>query len=146
MRSALRDTKTDRTVISLSRSYSGVNTTIPVGGRIWQTLLEMRLKVHQAETQLLASTDQRQWPWPQEHRYWRILKIRRDGGPDNIQQNHHTTGKAVCLESRGALDTYVVCALSLSRVRLFETPWTVVEQASLFMGTETFSRQEYWRG
>ena len=32
---------------------------------------------------------------------------------------------------------------SLSRVRLFATPWTVVYQAPLYMG---FSRQEYWRG
>ena len=32
---------------------------------------------------------------------------------------------------------------SLSRVRLFEIPWTVVYQASLSMG---FSRQEYWSG
>ena len=32
---------------------------------------------------------------------------------------------------------------SLSRVRLFATPWTVAYQASLSMG---FSRQEYWRG
>ena len=31
----------------------------------------------------------------------------------------------------------------LSRVRLFETPWTVAYQASLSMG---FSRQEYWSG
>ena len=30
-----------------------------------------------------------------------------------------------------------------SRVRLFETPWTVACQASLSMG---FLRQEYWRG
>ena len=30
---------------------------------------------------------------------------------------------------------------SLSRVRLFAIPWTVVHQASLSMG---FSRQEYW--
>ena len=29
----------------------------------------------------------------------------------------------------------------LSRVRLFETPWTVTHQAPLSMG---FSRQEYW--
>ena len=33
------------------------------------------------------------------------------------------------------------CAQSLSRVRLFATPWTVALQASLFMGS---SRQEYW--
>ena len=31
----------------------------------------------------------------------------------------------------------------LSRVRLFETPWTVDYQASLSM---EFSRQEYWSG
>ena len=34
-----------------------------------------------------------------------------------------------------------VCVKSLSRVRLFATPWTVACQAPLFMG---FSRQEYW--
>ena len=32
---------------------------------------------------------------------------------------------------------------SLSRVRLFATPWTVAYQAPLSMG---FSRQEYWGG
>ena len=32
---------------------------------------------------------------------------------------------------------------SLSRVRLFVTPWTVAHQAPLTMG---FSRQEYWSG
>ena len=36
-----------------------------------------------------------------------------------------------------------VCAKSLSRVRLFATPWTVAHQAPLSMG---FSRQEYWSG
>ena len=36
------------------------------------------------------------------------------------------------------------CVLSrFSRVRLFETPWTVAHQAPLPMG---FSRQEYWNG
>ena len=34
-------------------------------------------------------------------------------------------------------------AQSLSRVRLFATPWTVACQASPSMG---FSRQEYWSG
>ena len=34
-------------------------------------------------------------------------------------------------------------AQSLSRVRLFVTPWTVAHQAPLSMG---FSRQEYWGG
>ena len=32
---------------------------------------------------------------------------------------------------------------SLSRVRLFATPWTVAHQAPLAMG---FSRQQYWSG
>ena len=32
---------------------------------------------------------------------------------------------------------------SLSRVRLFVTPWTITYQAPLSMG---FSRQEYWSG
>ena len=32
---------------------------------------------------------------------------------------------------------------SLSRVRLFATPWTVAYQAPLSMG---FSRQQYWSG
>ena len=32
---------------------------------------------------------------------------------------------------------------SLSRVRLFATPWTVARQAPLSMG---FSRQAYWSG
>ena len=32
---------------------------------------------------------------------------------------------------------------SLSRVRLFATPWTVAHQAPQSMG---FSRQEYWSG
>ena len=34
-------------------------------------------------------------------------------------------------------------ARGLSRVRLFETPWTVARQALLSM---EFSRQEYWSG
>ena len=36
-----------------------------------------------------------------------------------------------------------VCALSLTRVWLFETPWAVPRQAPLSMG---FSRQECWSG
>ena len=36
-----------------------------------------------------------------------------------------------------------VSVKSLSRVRLFATPWTVAHQAPLSMG---FSRQEYWSG
>ena len=36
-----------------------------------------------------------------------------------------------------------VCALSLSSVQLFSTPWTVTHQAPLSLG---FSRQEHWSG
>ena len=36
-----------------------------------------------------------------------------------------------------------MCVKSLSRVRLFATPWTVALQAPLSMG---FFRQEYWSG
>ena len=36
-----------------------------------------------------------------------------------------------------------VLVQSLSRVRLFSTPWTVARQAPPSMG---FSRQEYWSG
>ena len=38
---------------------------------------------------------------------------------------------------------FPVCLKSLSRVRLFATPWTVAYQVPPFMG---FSRQEYWSG
>ena len=41
------------------------------------------------------------------------------------------------------LDLDKVKVKSLSRVRLFATPWTVAYQAPLSMG---FSRQEYWSG
>ena len=40
-------------------------------------------------------------------------------------------------------DIYKVKVKSLSRVRLFTTPWTVAYQAPPSMG---FSRQEYWSG
>ena len=39
--------------------------------------------------------------------------------------------------------TQFVCVKSLSRVRLFETLWTIARQAPLSMG---FSRQEDWNG
>ena len=41
------------------------------------------------------------------------------------------------------LEYPVLCACSLSRVRLFATPWTVGRQAPLSM---EFSRQERWSG
>ena len=39
--------------------------------------------------------------------------------------------------------TVSVCMVVASRVRLFETPWTVASQACLSMEV---SRQEYWSG
>ena len=43
----------------------------------------------------------------------------------------------------GSMSEWVKRVKSLSRVRLFVTPWTVALQAPLSMG---FSRQEYWSG
>ena len=48
-----------------------------------------------------------------------------------------------CFEDSCVCVCVCVCVKSLSRVRVFETPWTVVRQAPLSMG---FSRQEYWSG
>ena len=41
------------------------------------------------------------------------------------------------------INAMCLCASSLSRVRLFATPWTVAHQTPLSMG---FSKQEYWNG
>ena len=50
--------------------------------------------------------------------------------------------KVGSIKDRNGMDL-TVKVKSLSRVRLFETPWTVASQAPLSMG---FSRQEYWSG
>ena len=42
-----------------------------------------------------------------------------------------------------SLMSHIVIVKSLSRVRLFATPWTVAYQAPPSVG---FSRQEYWSG
>ena len=47
------------------------------------------------------------------------------------------------IDSTKASDCVKVKVKSLSRVRLFATPWTVAHQAPPSMG---FSRQEYWSG
>ena len=49
--------------------------------------------------------------------------------------------KTIICSDKGAIE--VAVCWSLSRVRLFVTPWTVARQALLSMG---FSRQEYWSG
>ena len=46
-------------------------------------------------------------------------------------------------EAVPSLGVTLCCAESLSRVRLFVTPWTVTRQAPLSMG---FPKQEYWSG
>ena len=58
----------------------------------------------------------------------------------HIQGNKHRIPgrKAMCFKIKQK-----VKVKSLSRVRLFATPWTVAYQASPSMG---FSRQEYWSG
>ena len=55
--------------------------------------------------------------------------------PTNHYPGHHLS----CI----ILDQACMRAQSLSRVRLFATPWTVAHQAPLSM---EFPRQEYWSG
>ena len=81
------------------------------------------------KTSLFAASEKDMWPkWASETPGW----------------NH---GKKVCLvrlgrgrEQCGAMAKWVK---SLSRVRLFATPWTIAYQVPPSMG---FSRQEYWSG
>ena len=58
-----------------------------------------------------------------------ILRIKQTGSENPVYISGNSTQ---CSEVK-----------SLSRVRLFATPWTVAYQASPSMG---FSRQEYWSG
>ena len=46
-------------------------------------------------------------------------------------------------KSKSMVNKMVVKVKSLSRVRLFETPWTIAHTAPPSKG---FSRQEYWSG
>ena len=61
-----------------------------------------------------------------------------------VQLSHPcmTTGKTIAL-TRRTFVSKVQTNVSLSRVPLFATPWTVAYQAPLSM---EFSRQEYWSG
>ena len=62
--------------------------------------------------------------------------------------HHRALSRAPCA-TQWVLTSYLfyTCVLMhtqlLSHVQLFETPWTVARQASLFIG---FPRQEYWNG
>ena len=55
------------------------------------------------------------------------------------QKNQSMKQKQYC----NKFNSLVVSNLSLSRVQLFVTPWTVAYQAPPSMG---FSRQQYWSG
>ena len=60
-----------------------------------------------------------------------------------IVSNERSCPKCICCLEILANNIMKVKVKSLSRVRLFATPWTVAHQAPLSMG---FSRQEYWSG
>ena len=69
------------------------------------------------------------------------VTLSRGEGMESRVQVESDTSSAVEGNERCASDC--VCARSLSRVRLFATPWTVAHQALLSI---KFSRQEYWSG
>ena len=58
----------------------------------------------------------------------------------NVHKTRHT---GLPTRRAGRESAVLFCAESLSRVRLFATPWTVARQAPLSMGSP---RQEYWSG
>ena len=60
-----------------------------------------------------------------------------------IVSNERSCPKCICCLEILANNIMKVKVKSLSRVRLFATPWTVAHQAPPSMG---FSRQEYWGG
>ena len=61
-----------------------------------------------------------------------------------VQNSRQTTWRRTGgLEKQLANHRKKVKVKSLSRVRLFATPWTIAHQAPPSMG---FSRQEYWSG
>ena len=57
---------------------------------------------------------------------------------------HFTEEDKQIVNNQKTFSSIIHCEVrSLSRVRLFMTPWTVAYHAPLSMG---FSRQEYWSG
>ena len=71
--------------------------------------------------------------------YWSGLPFPSSG-------NEHTSLASPALGGRFFTTSTTCCCCCLSRfsrVRLFETPWTVALQVPVSMG---FSRQEYWSG
>ena len=66
-----------------------------------------------------------------------------EGPVSDSQARSESYASFICLLIFILPDNAKVKVKSLSRVRLFVTPWTVVYQDPLSMG---FSRQEYWSG
>ena len=62
-------------------------------------------------------------------------------GPDIINKDTILGIHILSLDNTQYISISLVIVKSLSRVRLFATPWTVAHQAPLSVG---FSRQEYW--
>ena len=67
----------------------------------------------------------------------------RRGQPTRLPRPRDSPGKNTGVGCHFLLRCIKVKVKSLSRVRLFTTPWTVAHQAPPSMG---FSRQEYWSG
>ena len=63
--------------------------------------------------------------------------------PTRLPRSWDSPGKNTGVGCHFLLQCIKVKVKSLSRVRLFVTPWTAAHQAPLPMG---FSRQEYWSG
>ena len=61
------------------------------------------------------------------------------------QKQTHRHRERTCRENNHEAGRHcsVLCSVSLIRVRLLETPWTVAHQAPLSL---RFPRQEYWSG
>ena len=70
-----------------------------------------------------------------------VFRVKRKG--DINRQNTEDFQASETILQNIIVETYHYEVKSLSRVRLFVTPWTVAYQAPPSMG---FSRQEYWSG
>ena len=63
---------------------------------------------------------------------------------DTLNHKNKTSGMCnVLLQLNNQIQKCALCTSSLSRVRLFVTPWTGAHQVPLSIG---FSRQEFWSG
>ena len=69
--------------------------------------------------------------------------LRRERGRERRETDGNGSSVLLLTNSCPEIHSQAVKVKSLSRVRLFVTPWTVAYQAPPSMG---FSRQEYWSG